>query len=404
MGLEKQGLEKQEQKKTLYTFIGIYIISYLAFGIGTVQFVPYLTGIGYSPVERGILISSIAIVTILVQLIFGYLSDKFKTVKKLFIIILVIFAGATYILYTTESRQFILHLILIALCGGFCNLGMGVGDNWVLETNDYMRDIFSVIRAFGSLGWAIGGVLVGYIINSFGYEGLSVTVLFLSIVTLGGSMLLADASKSFDKGAKGITKDDIIELFKNKTYILVIVVLFLLSCIQMFNNYTLIDKIISLGGTNKEVGITATIKGLAEIPMFFAGPILLRKYKAKSLLVVSTLAYTVQFILFGFATSVTGLLALIGLQVLTNPTLIIASKVLIDNLTSDACKSTGQLVAMSIYSGGASLLIPYLSGVLTQWKDVNFSLFFAASLGVIAFLLTFLIKMPRRVIHLHEEQ
>lgn len=394
--------EKQGQRKQLITFIGMYIISYLAFAFGTVQIVPYLTSIGYSPVERGILISSIAIVTILVQLIFGYLSDKYKTVKKLFIVIMMIFAAATWIFYTVDSRQFILHLILVALCGGFSNLGMGVEDNWVLETNEYTRDLFSVIRAFGSFGWAIGGILLGYLINNFGYKSLSVTVLLFTIVTLGGCMLLGDASKSYEETAQSITKNDIIELFKNNTYILVIIVLFLLSCIQMFNNYTLIDKIMILGGTSKEVGITATIKGIVEVPMFFAGPMLLRKYKAKALLVVSAIAYTVQFVLFGFATTVTGVLVLICLQILTNPTLIIASKVLIDELTSDACKSTGQLVAMSIYTGGASLLIPYLSGVLTEWKNVNFTLFFAAGLGVVALLLTLLIKKPRRVIHIIE--
>lgn len=397
--------EKQIHKKTLYTFIGVYIVSYLAFAFGTVQIVPYLTSIGYSPVERGVLISSIAIVTIVVQLVFGYLSDKYKTVKKLFIAIMIIFAAASLVLYTQDSRQFTLHIILVALCGGFSNLGMGVEDNWVLETNDYTRDLFSVIRAFGSFGWAIGGIVLGYLINNFGYKSLSATVLFFTIVTLGGCFILGDASKSYDDTAQSITKDDIIQLLKNKTYILVVIVLFLLSCVQMFNNYTLIDKIIILGGTSKEVGITATIKGLAEIPMFFAGPLLLRRYKAKALLVVSSIAYTVQFTLFGLTNTVTGLLLLIFLQVLTNPTLIIASKVLIDELTSDACKSTGQLIAMSIYTGGASLLIPYLSGVLTEWKNINFTLFFAAILGVMAFLLTFLIKKPKRVIHIegHEK-
>ncbi len=394
--------EQQNKKRTVTTFIGIYIISYLAFAFGTVQIVPYLTSIGYSPVERGILISSIAIVTIIVQLIFGYLSDKYKTVKKIFIVIMIVFAASSWIFYTVDSRQFILHLILVALCGGFSNLGMGVQDNWVLETDARTRDLFSVIRAFGSFGWAIGGIILGYLINSFGYKSLSVTVLFFTIVTLGGCFLLGDASKSNDPTTKGITKEDVIELVKNKSYILVIIILFLLSCIQMFNNYTLIDKIMILGGTSKDVGITATIKGLAELPMFFAGPMLLRKYKAKALLVVSAIAYTIQFILFGFTNTVSVLLWLIGLQMLTNPCLIIASKVMIDELTSDACKSTGQLVAMSIYTGGASLLIPYLSGVLTEWKDVNFTLFFAASLGIVALMLIPLIKRPRRVIYLHD--
>lgn len=394
--------EKQKKKKTVTTFIGIYIISYLAFAFGTVQIVPYLTSIGYSPVERGILISSIAIVTIVVQLIFGYLSDKYKTVKKLFIIIMIIFAGASWLFYTVDSSQFVLHLILVALCGGFSNLGMGVEDNWVLESDERTRSFFSVIRAFGSFGWAIGGIVLGYLINNFGYKSMSVMVLFFTVITLAGCLFLGDAVKSNDPTSQSITKKDVLELLRNKTYILVIAILFLLSCIQMFNNYTLIDKIMILGGTSKEVGITATIKGLVELPMFFAGPMILRNYRAKALLIVSAIAYTIQFILFGLATTVSGLLMLIGLQMITNPCLIIASKVMIDELTSDACKSTGQLIAMSIYTGGASLLIPYISGVLTEWKGVNFTLFFAASLGIAALMLIPKIKKPRRVIHFQE--
>ena len=395
---------KHSNQRTITTFIGIYIISYLGFAFGTVQIVPYLTSIGYSPVERGILISSIAIITIIVQLIFGYLSDKYKTVKKLFVLVMIVFAAASWTFYMTDSPHFILHLILVALCGGFANLGMGIEDNWVLETNERTRNLFSVIRAFGSLGWALGGILLGYLIKYFGYKSLSITILFFTILTLGGSFLLNDASKSSDETLRNITKEDVMELLRNKAYILVVVILFLLSCIQMFNNYTLVDKIMILGGTSKEVGIAATIKGIVELPMFLAGPMILRKYKAKALLIVSAIAYTIQFFLFGYVTTVSGVFMLIGLQMLTNPSLIIASKVLIDELTSDACKSTGQLVAMSIYTGGASLLIPYLSGVLTEWKDVNFTLFFAASLGVIALLLISFIKKPKRVISINEVQ
>lgn len=391
--------EKQNKRRNVSKFIMIYIISYLAFAFGTVQIVPYLTSIGYSPVERGILISSIALVTIIVQLIFGYLSDKYKTVKKLFILIMIVFAAASFIFYSLDSREFTLHLILVALCGGFSNLGMGLQDNWVLETDDKTRDLFSIIRAFGSFGWAIGGIILGYIIKWFGYKSLSVTVLFFTVLTLGCCIFTEDAAKSNDI-TNNITKSDIIDLLKNKSYILVIIILFLLSCIQMFNSYTLIDKIMILGGTSKDVGITATIKGLVEVPMFFAGPMLLKKYKAKVLLILSAVAYTIQFILFGFATTVTGLLWLIGLQMITNPCLIIASKVMIDELTTDACKSTGQLIAMSIYTGGASLLIPYVSGVITQWKNVNFTLFFAASLGIIALMLTSFVKKTKRVIHI----
>ncbi|MEG1254916.1 MFS transporter [Clostridium sp.] len=385
-----------KHKKQIGVFSGIYILSYLAYSLGLTQFVPYLTSLGYSPVERGILLSSIAVVTIIVQLIFGYISDKYKTVKKLYIIVLIFFAIATYLFYSLEVKYFIFHLLLIALSGGFFNLAMGMGDNWILETNDHMRQMYSAIRAFGSLGWALGSTLVAYVINLYGYYGISVTVMFITVIVLGCCLFLDDASKRYDKNINPVTKADVIELCKNKSYLLVVIILFLLTCVNTFNTYTTVDKLIFLGGSNKDVGIMWTIKGLVEIPMFFAGTLILRKFKASGILMISAVMFTIQFILFGFATSINTVIILSAMQVVTYPLLLISSKVLIDNLSSEFCKSTGQLVAMSVYNGVSALIIPYLSGVLTERVNVNFTLFFAAGLGVVAFLLTFLIKKSRR--------
>ncbi|MEG2916708.1 MAG: MFS transporter [Clostridium sp.] len=392
-----------KHKKQVTLFSGIYILSYLAYSLGITQFIPYLTSLGYSPVERGILLSSMAAVTIIVQLIFGYISDKYKTVKKIYILILIFFAVATYLFYSVEVKFFVFHLLLIALSGGFFNLAMGLGDNWILETNNHMRQIYSTIRAFGSLGWAVGSTLVAYLINFCGYKGISVTIMLITVIVIGGCLFLEDASKRYDKNIRPVTKRDIIDLFSNKSYLLVVTILFLLTCVHTFNAYTTVDKLILLGGSNKEVGLMWSIKALVEIPMFFSGTLILQRFKPRGILLISAFMFTVQFILFGFATSISTLLILSVMQVFTYPLLLIASKILIDNLCGEHCKSTGQLLAMSVYNGVSALIIPYLSGVLTEWVNVNFTLFFAAGLGGLAFFLIPLIKKPRKSFNIVRE-
>lgn len=379
-------------KKQISLLCIINFLGYMAFSLGTTQFVPYLIKIGYSPMERGILLSSIAITTILFQLVFGYLSDKHKTVKKIFILVFVFFAISTYFFYVAETKSFVLHILLIALCGGNFNLELGVIDNWVLEINETTRQKYSVIRAFGSLGWAIGSSLVAFVINLFGYKGVSNTILVIAIVAIGVSLLLEDASKYYDDEVEPISKQEIHGLLTNKKYLLLIGIIFLLMSMNTFNTYAVVDKLVSLGASSAEVGLSWSIRGIVEIPMFFAGAYFLRKLNAYRLLSISAMMYTLQFILFGFAGSVTSMLILCVMQMVTYPLTLLGAKVLIDDLVSESCKSTGQLLAMSIYSGASALIIPFLIGALVETFSINTTLFAASSFSILAFGLVFVLK------------
>ena len=89
-----------EDKRLMVKFCVIYLLAYGVIALGYTQYVPYLSSIGYNPMERGIVISSYAITTITFQLIFGILSDKYKTVKKLCINAVVAFAIFTYLFFS----------------------------------------------------------------------------------------------------------------------------------------------------------------------------------------------------------------------------------------------------------------------------------------------------------------
>ena len=115
--------------------------------------------------ERGILISSYAITTIAFQLIFGILSDKYKTVKKLCIIAVVAFAIFTYLFYSLETKMFILHMILIAMSAGLANLNFGYFDTWIFTFGEKARSQFSFIRAFGSIGWGVASIFIAKLLE-----------------------------------------------------------------------------------------------------------------------------------------------------------------------------------------------------------------------------------------------
>lgn len=213
-------------KKQKYFYIGLYMATYISFSFGMMQFIPFLSKIGYNSMERGILLSSFAVMTIILQMVFGFLSDKFRTVKKFMILALLIYGAVTYMFYTRQSQLFPYHLVAIALSGGLINTSCGLSDTWILSSNEYLRKRLSFIKTFGSIGWALGSVILPTVLFKFGYNGVGKSILLLSVFSLIFMYFIKDVDKNPKNKLGKIGMHDIIELLLNKKYTLLVVILF----------------------------------------------------------------------------------------------------------------------------------------------------------------------------------
>lgn len=91
----------------------------MIFAFASTKFTPFLSGLGYSAFERGIMLSSYAITNIIFQLLFGLLSDKYQTMKKIVLLCVGIYGISTALLFSSRSAVFSVYLLLVALSGGF---------------------------------------------------------------------------------------------------------------------------------------------------------------------------------------------------------------------------------------------------------------------------------------------
>lgn len=108
-----------ENRRTIVWFIFFYFFSYMIFAFASTKFTPFLSGLGYSAFERGIMLSSYAITNIIFQLLFGLLSDKYQTMKKIVLLCVGIYGISTALLFSSRSAVFSVYLLLVALSGGF---------------------------------------------------------------------------------------------------------------------------------------------------------------------------------------------------------------------------------------------------------------------------------------------
>jgi MFS transporter, OHS family, lactose permease len=381
-----------ENSRQRYLYIFMYILLYMAFAFGMTQFTPFLSKLGYNSMQRGILLSSYAATTIILQMLFGFLSDKYHTVKKFMVVVLMVYAASAYLFYNKETQFFIYHMIVIAFSGGLINTSCGLCDTWILKSDKDLRKQFSFIKAFGSIGWAIGSIILSSIISRFGYKGVSSGILILCIISLGIMYFIKDVNKNHSITVQKVQLSDLKELILDRKYSLLVIILFFMYCVIITNNTAVVDKMLELGANDSQIGYKWSIQSVIEIPTYLFGAYFLRKYNHYFLLKVSAIALTIQFILFGMSTSITQIVILSVLQILTTPLLIITSKTLIYDLTSEKMKSTGQLLALSIFTGLSSLLVPTCAGIITRYFNVNTTLFMAASLSAISLVLINILK------------
>ena len=125
---------------------------------------------------------------------------------------------------------------------------------------------------------------------------------------------------------------------------------------------------------------------LLEIPMYFMWKNLIKKYDALKLLRFSALVLTGQFVLFGLVKIPILFILVSALQIFTTPIILVASKMIISQIVPSNIQNSAQLIALSIFMGGSSLVIPILTGWLSVSTGINLTIYLLSVNGIVAYL------------------
>lgn len=365
----------------MYKMFILYTIAYLAFAFPYGYMQIYLSHIGYSVFERGLILSGAAIVSIIGQLSIGYLCDKYKSDKRFYRYIMIILVVCTYFMYVVTKQIFFFHLIFVSFVGGFVRILMSVQDAWCLESDETCLRNFGTIRAFGSIGWMIGSPLAAVAIHDLGYGSIPHIFLVLTLFNFLLTSIMQDAQKH-EKSAS-ITFNDVILLLRNRQFASIVFMFFVINMIATADAYTVIDKMIELGASEANIAARWSIQALVELPLFFAGGYLLRKHGNFKLVSFGIFMYSIRFIAYGLAQSTNQILLASLMQLVTFPLIMITSKTLIDQVTPPHMRASGQTIAGAMYAGMSALITPIVAGTLVTKMGIDVTFFIFAILGII---------------------
>lgn len=367
--------------KNMVKLFFLYLISFFSFVMATSYLQTYLDYLGYSVLERGILLSGSAIVAIVGQFFIGYLCDKYQSDKKFYNLSVILYVLFALIVYSISTQMFFLHLLFISLLKGMSSVVTSVQDTWCLETDDDCMQNYGPIRAFGALGFMLGLPVGSFVIAKFGYEYLGIVFAVLSIFNIGLTFFMQDAQKH--EKSKGLKLHDIKILLADKKFMVVTLMFLIINIISAADIYTAVEKMMMMGADEAMIGMRWSIQTLMELPLFFAGAFLLKKFGDYKLLMFGVSMYIIRFLCYALASTPALLTAATVFQLVTYPLIMITSKTFVDNASPSYMRATGQTVSSAFYLGVSSLITPILAGALATVFGINVTLVFIGLLGII---------------------
>lgn len=370
--------------------IQIMVLFFLVFFgayIPLTQRIPYLASLGYSATEMNLIFSLQAAIGFVYQIVTGYLADKLKTIKKLFYGAQILGTLGVYLMFSFTQKEFYFHLIVIALISSLMSITIGLLDSWALELDPVIKENYGAVRGMGTIGWIIGGYIVTEVLKRYGFNALGLTYTLISISLMLLSIQLRDVVKA--QHAAPITIKDMKLLLLNQRYMLVVSILFFAFMVSNSDGLIVVMKMEALQASETEKYLRFALQAVVELPVMFLGGYLMKKYKLVQMLGFALLMYVLRFVAYAFAPSPFLMIVASLLQMLTFPFLMITSKALIFNESPEHLRSTGQMMALSIYMGIGATITPLITAALIEFGGIDFTLLVIASSLIIPLILIY---------------
>ena len=359
-------------------FRTIYFFLFFCLANISGMLIPFLQYKGFDPIETGSLISLFTLSGLVGLFSIGYFCDKLKTIKKVLFPAIIITTITGFLAIITNKG--ILFYIVFFLMGLFSTMLGPLCDSWVMENIDDVKVKFGEFRAFGSIGWAFGVLIVGFIVSNLGYK----YVTFIYVGTLLIGILCAFKLKDVVKSCNNNMSFK--PLLINKEYIFTVVTL-LIICIGFRGYLQLVPYVITkVGGNTSNLGIYNFICSVSEIVMLILCRKIMHKLSPDKLLILSPIAIFIQMSVLYFIPGIYTIYLSGLFQVLTYPIILMVGRTMIDRVCPENLKTTSQLMGFAMFNSLGLIIGSFIVGILIEFFKINGAILFMMCVSIIGVL------------------
>ena len=281
-----------------------YFIYYFFVGAFVPYWGLYLSAESFSPADIGILMSLFQLSRIIAPNLWGWLADHTKQrVRWIRMTALLGLLGFVAIFW---AHDFVSMFIVMAALSLFTSSTLPLSESLVLAHLATTNGHYSKVRLWGSWGFIVASVLLGYLTDWFGIRSLLWFILVVQCSLLWLTWKLPEAQVP----AHAHDHFSVWQILKQPA-----VLSLLFGCAMMVTAHGLMYNFYSIylaehGYSKDMIGWLWGLGVLCEIGIFMKMPWIMRRFKLKTILLISLLIGVLRFSLMGLVPEQLGLLLL----------------------------------------------------------------------------------------------
>ncbi|TYP69689.1 MFS transporter [Paenibacillus methanolicus] len=324
----------------------IYNFVYFSLFAIFLSFLPvYLSSIGLTKTEIGLLIGLGGFVGMVAQPMWGIISDRLRTVKKVLLLLILLSVIVGAVLF--QSQQLMLLSGLVVLMYLFFMPTDPLMESLNVQISQQQGVAFGSIRMFGALGYAVASMIVGYA----GEVGGRMSYVYLFVgygtLTLLLGFLLPDAPVS----AKVMRQSDLKAFLKARKTLLFFALILIISVPHRMNDIFIGLYVEHLGGSTVQVGYSWTVMTAAEVLFFALSGKLIKPGREMAVITLAAGCYAIRFLLSGLASTPE---AVVWLQIMQGVSFVLfygAAIQFLYRIIPEEWKATGQTLLAVLFFG-----------------------------------------------------
>lgn len=349
-----------------------YFAYFCYLGAHAPYFSLYLAGTGFTAAEIATILALPQFARIFAPMAWGWLSDATGSRRGVVALSCGLTAGAYGLLFlATGFNQTALVVALIGLCSA---AALSIVDALTFTVLGAQPHRYGPIRLWGSVGFILAVLTTGAMLDAVPVTRLLWVISGLSVVSFLFAFQLPSPSVARAPKMKGsvraiLRRPEVLAFFAACTCMTVAH-----GALYVFYSLYLVEH----GYSKSVVGLLWTLGVLAEIVVFLAMPVLVRRFSLRAILLASLLAAGVRFAAIGWG--VDSLFVLAAAQLLhaaTFGSFHAASIATVHRLFAGPLQVRGQALYMSLVYGLGGMAGTLLAGAC--WETIGARLTFGVS-------------------------
>ncbi len=357
--------------KQIISLSGVNFFYYASSAILLPYLPLYLQSKGYSASEIGLLMMIGPFISIFAQPFWGYVSDRFNSVRNIVFLLWSLSLLGSLGLFLTKGFGLTLGFILMLYF--FLLPSIPLIDNLVVKSTAQRGMSYGSVRLWGSIGFSGVALISGLLLEELG--GVANIPYFYWALWIFPFLLLAFIKDEKGSGQR-ITLSTIGTIFKNKNFLWFMVMVLMISIPHRMNDALLGLYLNKLGATDSMVSWAWAIAACTEIPVFAYINRYIHRYHELTILGLVSVLYTIRWILYTFFSDPWVLIGLQTTHMVTFAVLWIVAVQYVVRLLPEQFGSTGQSILAMVFMGLAGIIGGSVGGWLSeQWGGASMYVF-----------------------------